>query len=176
MGDDAQLAQLSACLAQSLSPDQAMREQAETFLKSGSTQPGFSILLLKLLSSDAAEAQVRQSAAVTFKNLVKNHWVAKEPDVVGALPPYSVSDAEKDQVRGLIVGLMLSAPRLVQAQLSEALSIISAADFPDNGPRIAPRARPAHGHPRRARFPSRRRRAHYRQHHFQEIPPGVQIR
>ena len=67
MGDDAQLAQLSACLAQSLSPDQAMREQAETFLKSGSTQPGFSILLLKLLSSDAAEAQVRQSAAVTFK-------------------------------------------------------------------------------------------------------------
>ena len=86
MGDDAQLAQLSACLAQSLSPDQAMREQAETFLKSGSTQPGFSILLLKLLSSDAAEAQVRQSAAVTFKNLVKNHWVAKEPDVVGAPP------------------------------------------------------------------------------------------
>ena len=88
MGDDAQLAQLSACLAQSLSPDQAMREQAETFLKSGSTQPGFSILLLKLLSSDAAEARrCRQSAAVTFKNLVKNHWVAKEPDVVGAPPP-----------------------------------------------------------------------------------------
>ena len=175
MGDDAQLAQLSACLAQSLSPDQAMREQAETFLKSGSTQPGFSILLLKLLSSDAAEAQVRQSAAVTFKNLVKNHWVAKEPDVVGALPPYSVSDAEKDQVRGLIVGLMLSAPRLVQAQLSEALSIISAADFPDNGPDCCPSSSSAWAPPARA-ISSRRRRAHYRQHHFQEIPPGVQIR
>ena len=37
----------------------------------------------------------------------------------------------KGQVRNLIVSLMLSAPKLVQAQLSEALSIISAADFPD---------------------------------------------
>ena len=154
MGDDAQLAQLSACLAQSLSPDQAMREQAETFLKSGSTQPGFSILLLKLLSSDAAEAQVRQSAAVTFKNLVKNHWVAKEPDVVGAPPPYSVSDAEKDQVRGLIVGLMLSAPRLVQAQLSEALSIISAADFPDKWPGLLPELVQRMGTPGARDFPA----------------------
>eukprot|EP00227_Mantoniella_beaufortii_P001487 CAMPEP_0197610596 /NCGR_PEP_ID=MMETSP1326-20131121/53688_1 /TAXON_ID=1155430 /ORGANISM="Genus nov. species nov., Strain RCC2288" /LENGTH=132 /DNA_ID=CAMNT_0043179129 /DNA_START=142 /DNA_END=537 /DNA_ORIENTATION=+ len=132
MGDDAaRLQQLSACLAQSLSPDATLRTQAEGFLQAGTTSPGFSILLMRLLATETAEAQVRQSAAVTFKNLVKTHWVAKEADVVGAAAPYHVGDAEKEQVRGLIVGLMLSAPRLVQAQLSEALSIVSAADFPE---------------------------------------------
>lgn len=138
MGDEAQLAQLSACLTQTLSQDQAAREQAEAFLKSGSTQPGFSMLLMRLLAAETAEAQVRQSAAVTFKNIVKNHWVEKEPDVVGAPPPYAVGADEKAQVRNLIVSLMLSTPRLVQAQLSEALSIISAADFPDRWPGLLP--------------------------------------
>jgi exportin-2 (importin alpha re-exporter) len=138
MGDEAQLTQLSACLMQTLSPDQASREQAEDFLKSGATSPGFSLLLMRLLAAETAEAQVRQSAAVTFKNIVKSHWVEKEPDVVGAPPPYAVGADEKAQVRGLIVSLMLSAPKLVQAQLSEALSIVSAADFPEQWPGLLP--------------------------------------
>ena len=32
---------------------------------------------------------------MTFKNVVKNHWVEKEPDVVGAPPPYAVGTDEK---------------------------------------------------------------------------------
>jgi exportin-2 (importin alpha re-exporter) len=93
---------------------------------------------MQMLASEAAPAQTRQSAAVTFKNVVKNHWMEKEPDVVGAPPPYAVAAGEKDQVRGLVVSLMLSAPKLVQAQLSEALSIISAADFPEKWPGLLP--------------------------------------
>ena len=138
MGDDAQLAQLSSCLQQSLSPDPAVRTQAEQFLKDGSVQPGFSMLLMRLLASEGSDATVRQGAAVTFKNLVKNNWVEKEADVVGAPAPYSVAAGEKDQVRAMLVGLMLGAPRLVQAQLSEALSIISAADFPERWPGLLP--------------------------------------
>ena len=138
MGDDAQLAQLSSCLQQSLSPDPSVRTQAEQFLKDGSVQPGFSMLLMRLLASEGSDATVRQGAAVTFKNLVKNNWVEKEADVVGAPAPYSVAAGEKDQVRAMLVGLMLGAPRLVQAQLSEALSIISAADFPERWPGLLP--------------------------------------
>ena len=138
MGDDAQLAQLSACLQQSLSPDPAVRTQAEQFLKDGSVQPGFPMLLMRLLASEGSDAAVRQGAAVTFKNLVKNNWVEKEADVVGAPAPYSVAAGEKEQVRAMLVGLMLGAPRLVQAQLSEALSIVSAADFPDRWPGLLP--------------------------------------
>ena len=58
MGDDAaQLQQLSACLAQSLTPDATLRAQAEGFLQAGTTQPGFSILLMRLLATETAEAQ-----------------------------------------------------------------------------------------------------------------------
>ena len=52
-----------------------------------------------------SEAQIRQSAAVTFKNIVKNHWVEKEPDVVGAPPPYAVGADEKARSRRWIPAL-----------------------------------------------------------------------
>ena len=144
MADDAQMAQLAQCLSASLSPDQAQRAHAEQFLTQGATSPGFSILLLKLLAAPEQQpggpldARVRQAAAVAFKNLVKAHWVQKEPDVVGAPAPYAVPEPEKAQVRALLVGLMLSAPRLVRAQLSEALAIVSAADFPARWPQLLP--------------------------------------
>lgn len=140
MGDEAsQLAQLAQCLSASLSPDAATRQNAEQFLASGAQQGGFSILLLKLVASDAADAPARVAGAVAFKNLVKKHWnPAEEPDVVGAPAPYRVGDAEKDQVRNLLVGLMLGAPKLARAQLGEALSIVSAADFPDRWPGLLP--------------------------------------
>ena len=139
MGDEAsQLAQLAQCLSASLSPDAATRQNAEQFLASGAQQAGFSILLLKLVSSDGADAPARVAGAVAFKNLVKKHWTQVEPDVVGAPAPYCVGDAEKDQVRNLLVGLMLDAPKLAKAQLSEALSIVSAADFPEKWPGLLP--------------------------------------
>ena len=52
-----------------------------------------------MLSTETADPQVRQAAAVNFKNVVKGHWVQKEADVVDAAPPYAISDGEKDQVR-----------------------------------------------------------------------------
>ena len=82
MGDEAsQLAQLAQCLSASLSPDAATRQNAEQFLASGAQQAGFSILLLKLVSSDGADAPARVAGAVAFKNLVKKHWTQVEPDV-----------------------------------------------------------------------------------------------
>ena len=47
-----------------------------------------------------------------------------------------MGDAEKDQVQ-VLVGLMLGAPKLARAQ-GEALSIVSAADFPDRWPGLLP--------------------------------------
>tara|TARA_B110000977_G_scaffold100003_1_gene131240 strand:+ start:15818 stop:18799 length:2982 start_codon:yes stop_codon:yes gene_type:complete len=139
MGDEAaQLQQLAQCLSSSLSPDQTQRQAAESFLEQGSSSKGFSILLLKLVASDGSDAQNRVAGAVAFKNLVKKHWVQQQPDIVGAPVPYCVADAEKDQVRQLLVGLMLSAPKLVRAQLSEALSIISVNDFPERWPGLLP--------------------------------------
>lgn len=81
-----------------------------------------------MAAGDALDAAVRLAAAVNFKNLVKYRWVPTEvAQDAGALP---VPDGEKDQIRQLLAGLMLSTPQLVRAQLSEALAIISGHDFP----------------------------------------------
>jgi len=140
MGDEqARLTQLAQCLQSSLSPDQLVRQNAERFLEQGSGSDGFSILLLRLVSSsETSDAQTSVAGAVCFKNLVKKHWIQQAPDVVGAPIPWCVADVEKDQVRQLLVGLMLSAAKLVRNQLSEALSLISATDFPTRWPSLLP--------------------------------------
>ena len=84
----------------------------------------------QLISLDSVALEVRQAAAVSFKNLVKYHWVAREGEGLGAAPPFALPDPEKEQIKAHITDLMLSAPPRVRAQLSEALSIISGHDFP----------------------------------------------
>nr|GEW28341.1 hypothetical protein [Tanacetum cinerariifolium] len=56
------------------------------------------------------------SAAVNFKNHVKTRW--------GTSTAAPIPDAEKDQIKQLIVRLMLSAGPKIQAQLSEAIAVI----------------------------------------------------
>ena len=60
--------------------------------------------------------------------------MARESDGLGGGAgggePFALPDPEKEQVKAHITDLMLCAPPRVRAQLSEALSIISAHDFP----------------------------------------------
>lgn len=38
-------------------------------------QPGFPLVLLKLISDETADGTLRMAAAIYFKNYVKRHWV-----------------------------------------------------------------------------------------------------
>ncbi|KAL4452248.1 hypothetical protein ABPG75_007910 [Micractinium tetrahymenae] len=134
---DAQLEPLLNAFQQTLAPSPELIKQAEAFLKSASQQPGYGIMVLKLITLDSVAVEVRQAAAVNFKNFVKYHWVPREADGLGAAPT-GIPDAEKDQIRAHITDLMLSAPPRVRAQLSEALSLISAHDFPARWPSLLP--------------------------------------
>ena len=136
MSDDTSA--LVAALQASLSADASQRASAEEFLRSRSIQDGFLLRVLELAASDNVDAMTRQSAAVTFKNMVKKNWDPSEPDEVGAVKPVGTSEGEKTRCRGAIVGLMLRAPKLVSAQLSEALSIICAVDFPERWEGLLP--------------------------------------
>ncbi|GAB4819020.1 hypothetical protein N2152v2_006066 [Parachlorella kessleri] len=78
-------------------------KQAEAFLKQASSQPGYGIAVLRAY---------------------------KESYDLGESQAFSIPDGEKEQIKSLIVDLMLSAPPKVRSQLSEALSIISSHDFP----------------------------------------------
>ncbi|GBG00626.1 exportin, partial [Raphidocelis subcapitata] len=129
--------QLAEVFARTVANDREVIKTAEEQLKSVSQQPGYGITVLKVVAAgEALGMDVRLAAAVTFKNLVKYRWVPTEvAQDAGALP---VPDAEKEQIRQLLTGLMLSTPPLVRAQLSEALAIISGHDFPMRWPGLLP--------------------------------------
>ncbi len=65
---------LSVCLAQSMSPDPAVRKPAEDFIRNAETQKNFSLVLLRVVAKEDADMTVRVAGAVAFKNFVKRNW------------------------------------------------------------------------------------------------------
>ena len=120
--------QLLSAFAQTLAPYPAEIHQAEVFLRNAAAQPGYGITVLKVVSTDLAPMEVRQAAAVNFKNYVKFNWMTRDASDQGTA--VLISDAEKETIKAHIIDLMLSSPPRVRAQLSEALTIISHHDFP----------------------------------------------
>jgi exportin-2 (importin alpha re-exporter) len=120
---------LLEAFSSSLAPNPEQIKAATAYLKQASQQPIYGLHVLKLITLESVPVEVRQAAAVNFKNFVKYHWVPREADGLGA-ELFAIPDNEKDQIKAHITDLMLSAPPRVRAQLSEALSIISSHDFP----------------------------------------------
>lgn len=82
-------------LSQTASPEAAKRKagttlplcggtnpvgSAEDYLRQIEKQPGYSILLLRLLSIQSVEVMVQQIASITFKNFVKAYWQVTDSD------------------------------------------------------------------------------------------------
>lgn len=136
MADPAVLAQV---FASSVSPDKEQRKQAEEFLRNAQRAAGFGLSVLQLAAAPGVEEHIRQAAAVSFKNHVKYHWTLNLPDGDGgAAVPVTIADSEKEQIKSVFVSLMLQMPPKIQAQLSEALTIISGSDFPEKWPSLMP--------------------------------------
>ncbi|KQK03472.1 exportin-2 [Brachypodium distachyon] len=118
---------LAGWFAQTLSPDAAARRAAEQSLSSAASTPGFALALLALASSPRHDLQARLAASVHFKNLLRRRWPKPSPDADDAdhLPANDCAI-----VKTHILQLLLTAPPLIQKQLSEALAAAAATDFP----------------------------------------------
>lgn len=69
-------------LLSTLSPDAAVRRQAERDLAQAQAHPSFGPLVLQLAQDANQQKPVRQSAALSFKNWIKGNWAvspAEEP-------------------------------------------------------------------------------------------------
>lgn len=121
---------------------------AEENLKAAQRIPGHPLEILKLVaSSDGTDPAVRQAAAVHFKNLVKKGWDPNadadddhDHDQPSAAAEAAVVLAPNDRVtiKGHLVQLMCTTPPQIQVQLSEAISLIAATDFPDHWTNLLP--------------------------------------
>eukprot|EP01114_Cavostelium_apophysatum_P013267 TRINITY_DN3173_c0_g1_i1.p1 TRINITY_DN3173_c0_g1~~TRINITY_DN3173_c0_g1_i1.p1 ORF type:complete len:974 (+),score=292.68 TRINITY_DN3173_c0_g1_i1:302-3223(+) len=124
------VAQLCACLKESLEPDQNRRKNAETYLVASSKQPGFANLLLATLSKNDVDMGLRQAGAVFFKNYIKQNWANRDSAII--------SPQDRDAIKSIIVELMLNVPPLIQKQISTALQLISEQDFPNEWQSLLP--------------------------------------
>eukprot|EP00123_Amoebidium_parasiticum_P018052 comp24082_c0_seq1/m.43377 comp24082_c0_seq1/g.43377 ORF comp24082_c0_seq1/g.43377 comp24082_c0_seq1/m.43377 type:complete len:977 (-) comp24082_c0_seq1:650-3580(-) len=132
MANDQMLQLLAGQLGQTLSPDPTVRRSAEKELAAFEGNSGFSLLLLHLVSSAEAQADIRAAAAITFKNFVKRNWATVDGDAG------KISVGDRQLIKQHIVELMLQVPSKLQQQLSEAVSIIGAQDYPDNWQELLP--------------------------------------
>lgn len=102
---------------------------AEAELTKLRTQSTYGVCLLKIMAEQGVEEAVRQSAAVNFKNFIKTQWQPNMKETI-------LSDGDKTQIKSFIISLMLSSPKSVQLQLSDAVNIISEHDFPEKWPTL----------------------------------------
>lgn len=125
---------LSQCFLNTLSPLPDPRRQAEAALSEAADKPNYGLAVLRLVAESSVDEQIRQSAAVSFKNHLKSRWLpAQNSEILNPIP-----DSEKEQIKSLIVTLMLNSSPKIQAQLSEALAVIGKHDFPKAWPTLLP--------------------------------------
>lgn len=124
-------AELAKVLHATFAPDtvKAATEQ----LQNAATRPGFLVTLLKLLAKATPSApgtpavvplDIAIAGSTFFKNFIMKHWVPEEEG------KDLISKDERDGIKKHLVALMVNSPAKVQAQLSQALAIISKEDFP----------------------------------------------
>ncbi|EOA26521.1 hypothetical protein CARUB_v10022574mg [Capsella rubella] len=124
---------LSQCFLHTLSPLPEPRRAAEKQLLEAADQPNYGLAVLRLVAEPAIDEQTRHAAAVNFKNHLRSRWL---PAADSGISP--ILDSEKEQIKTLIVSLMLSSSPRIQSQLSEALAVIGKHDFPKSWPALLP--------------------------------------
>lgn len=127
--NDQNIAYLSQALAQTTESDPSKRVPAENFLSENSKKQGFPILLLKIIELPANDA-IRISGAIYFKNFIKLNWANKEDS--------KISSSDREQIKAVIVTLMLSSAPKIQKQLQAAVELISECDFPHEWKSLLP--------------------------------------
>ncbi|KAF8393914.1 hypothetical protein HHK36_020115 [Tetracentron sinense] len=129
---------LSQCFLQTLSPNPEPRRLAESNLAEASDRPNFCLAVLRLVSEPSIDEQIRQAAVVNFKNHLRSRWAPNLPSDSNIPAVTPIPDPEKEQIKTLIVPLMLSSGPRIQSQLSEALAVIGKHDFPKSWPSLLP--------------------------------------
>ncbi|CAO3609832.1 unnamed protein product [Mucor hiemalis] len=73
------------------------------------------------------------ASAVYFKNYVKRHWVRDNEEVAD-----KIAEQDRKEIKNQIVQLMITVPEKLQLQISDALALIAASDFPEKWENLLP--------------------------------------
>ncbi|KAI6705273.1 hypothetical protein NL676_008235 [Syzygium grande] len=67
---------LSQCFLHTLSPSPAPRRQPESSLADAANRPSYALAVLRLVAEPSVDEQIRQAAAVNFKNHLRARWAS----------------------------------------------------------------------------------------------------
>ncbi|KAF5710432.1 importin-alpha export receptor [Fusarium mundagurra] len=116
----ADIGQIAQLLDATLDPTEHRR--AETALKQEATKPQYSLSLLNIVNSGTLPPKTRLAAALAFKNFIRTNYVDEEGN-------YKLPQDEVQVIKERLIGLMISSPPNIQAQLGDAISVIADSDF-----------------------------------------------
>ncbi|KAF5530728.1 importin-alpha export receptor [Fusarium mexicanum] len=102
--------------------DPTEHRKAETALKQEATKPQYSLSLLNIVNSGTLPPKTRLAAALAFKNFIRTNYVDEEGN-------YKLPQDEVQVIKERLIGLMISSPPNIQAQLGDAISVIADSDF-----------------------------------------------
>lgn len=142
------LATLSQIFTNTLNP--ATQKQAEATLRDLERQPNahLPLLLLSLIAAvEQFDSSVRLAAAIQLKNICRRAWASEEALLEAAEESgvELVSPEDRVQLKASLLPLLLdlsqptkiaASPSALRLQLSEAIALIAAADFPAEWPTL----------------------------------------
>jgi exportin-2 (importin alpha re-exporter) len=97
----------------------------------------YSLLLLTLCERTTTADDTRRAAVIVFKNFVKRHWPSLGASSGNSSEASSlISLSDRNHIKQHIVDLMTRSPEHIQAQLSDAITVIGKCDFPDQWPNL----------------------------------------
>ncbi|KAF2761809.1 ARM repeat-containing protein [Pseudovirgaria hyperparasitica] len=129
--------QLVRVLAETQSPHEGPRKQAELQILQSYTNPAFPLSLISIASHDSVHIGIRQSALLTLRAFVLAGWSAGLDEFKGQV---LVDDESKIRIRQSLLELATSptADRKIKAVASYVVSKIASADYPDEWPDLLP--------------------------------------
>lgn len=98
--------QLVAVLANTQSPNQGPRQQAEIELKHARTNPAFPTSLANIAAHTSIDTGVRQAALSTLRLFIEKNWSPEDADAVE--PRVEISEETRQQLRRALLDLALS--------------------------------------------------------------------
>lgn len=82
--DEEQIEKYCSALDLSVSPDNTLRKEAETFLVESMEKPHFTVAMLQIASNPDynknRKIDITQAAAIQFKNMTETHWRYKDDE------------------------------------------------------------------------------------------------
>ncbi|CCH40472.1 putative importin-7 [Wickerhamomyces ciferrii] len=112
----------------SLSADQAVRQQAEKTLREAQRAIGFLGACLDILATKEVDLPVKKAAAVFFKNRIVRHWSSRNGD---EKDEEQVDNDEKPIIRDRLLPTLVSVNNQLRNQLVPVLHTIIVADYPN---------------------------------------------